>query len=76
MNNINSISITSKKPIKYIKYSIEYHKKDKTYYVWKTLYRNNVPTCFRGIYNGSKNLCLKYCKENKINLKEKILLPS
>lgn len=61
---------------KYFKYSIEYHKKDKCYYVWKTLYKCGISTCYKGIYHGNKAQCLKFCKDNNIKLKEKIILPS
>lgn len=60
----------------YIKYSIDYNKKEKQYYINKTLYKNNIPVAFKGIYNGSKHECNKYCNENNIKLKEKIVLPS
>lgn len=57
---------------KYIIYNIKYSKTDKTYYLWKTLYKNNVPACFIHIFAGSRYSCIKYANQNRLKLNEKI----
>lgn len=57
---------------KYIIYNINYHKKDKIYYLWKTLYNNNVPVCFNHIFAGSRYSCIKYANQNSLKLSEKV----
>lgn len=58
--------------LKYIIYNIKYHKNDKIYYVWKTLYKDNSPVAFTHIFAGSRYSCIKYANENKLELNTKI----
>ena len=51
-----------------------YHRKEKIYYLWKTLYKDNTPVAFKSICHGSHYDCLKYSNENKLKLKEKIYI--
>lgn len=75
MKNLKK-DINKMKKIKFIKYNINYHKKDKCYYLWKTLLSNEIPLAFNHIYAGTRYQCIKYAKENKIKLNELIKLPS
>ena len=58
---------------KYIIYNIKYSKNDKTYYLWKTLYKDNVPVGFIHIFAGSRYSCIKYANQNKLKLNEKLV---
>ena len=57
---------------KYIIYNIKYSKTDKIYYVWKTLYKDNIPVAFTHIFAGSRYSCIKNANQNNLKLNEKL----
>ena len=58
--------------LKYIIYHIKYSNVDKIYYLWKTLYKNNVPMSFNHIFAGSRYSCIKYANQNNLLLNVKV----
>lgn len=57
---------------KYIIYNIKYNKHDDIYYLWKTLYKKDVPVAFTQVFAGSRYSCIKYANENKLELNIKV----
>ena len=58
--------------LKNIIYNIEYSKNNRTFYIWKTLYKNNIPLAFTHVYSGTKRQCEVYARKNKIKLDKEI----
>lgn len=52
--------------------NIEYSKRNNTFYIWKTLYKNDIPVAFTHLFNGTKRQCEVYAKKNKIKLDKEL----